>query len=356
MDIEKKIKKNVLLKDLTTFRIGGKTKYFLEAGSKEEVSMAVQWAQEKGVPFFVLGAGSNTLVSDRKFNGLVIKVQSSKFKVQSYDEKPIVVGKSEPFKVIETEAGVPLGKIVGLALQNNLTGMEWAMGIPGTVGGAIYGNAGAFGKIMGDAVEEVNVIDIFALEYSLRHPERSEGSLNRDSSAALSGLRMTDAVRSIKKEECGFGYRESIFKHNKNLIILSAKIKLKTGDKAEIEKKMKEYFQKKKQTQPLEYFSVGSIFKNQELGIKNQELLEKFPELKQFKEKKVIPAAWLIEKCGLKGKQIGKAQISNKHSNFIVNMANAKAKDVKKLIDLIKKTVKKKFIIDLEEEIQYLNF
>jgi len=310
-----KLKKNFLLKNLTTFRIGGKAQYFFEARNKEEIIEVLQWVQQKKLPFFVLGGGSNVLINDKKYKGLVIKIQESGIRNQESG--------------IEVEAGVSLGRLVGLAKQEGLAGMEWAMGIPGTVGGAVYGNAGSFGQSMADAVESVEAIDFGNQE-----------------------LR----IRNYEKEECGFGYRDSIFKHNKNLIILSVKIKLQTGNKEQIENKMKDFFILKKQTQPIEYYSAGSIFKNQELGIKNQELLEKFPELKKFQEKNFIPTAWFIDKAGLKTKQIGRAQISNKHSNFIVNMGGARALDVKKLIDLIKKKIKKEFNVVLTEEVQYLGF
>ena len=155
-------------------------------------------------------------------------------------------------------------------------------------------------------------------------------------------------------KKCKFGYRDSAFKRNKNLIILSVQIQLKKGKKSEIQRKIREYLNHRKETQPLDFPSAGSIFKNYELRIKKYELIKKFPELKNFNKKGQIPAAWLIEKCDLKGKKIGKAKISEKHGNFILNLGGAKAKDVKKLIDFAKKSVKKKFGIVLKEEIQYL--
>jgi len=293
MDTQNKLKKEISLKELTTFRIGGKAKYFLEASNKEEVIEAIKWAKENSLPFFILGGGSNVLINDKKYKGLVIKLQTTNYKLLTNS--------------MEVGAGLALGKIVGLALQNSLAGMEWAMGIPGTIGGAVYGNAGAFNQSISDAIEEVEVID----------------SKNQE-------LR----IKNYKKEECGFGYRDSIFKRDKNLIILSVKIKLQLGNKKEIENKMNEYFQKKKQTQPLEFFSAGSIFKNPE----------------KFK------AGELIEKTGLKGKRIGGVEISQKHANFIVNNGRGASRDAKKLIDLIKKQANKKFNIVLEEEIQLINF
>lgn len=285
------LKKDFSLKDLTTFKIGGKTKYFFEAKSQDQIIEAVKWAQQKKLPFFVLAGGSNVLISDKKYKGLVIKIKTESLEIKD--------------NIIEADAGVSLGKLVGFALQNNLTGMEWAIGIPGTLGGAVYGNTGSFKMSISDNLEEVKALEV-----------------------------KTGEIKIFKKAECNFDYRNSIFKQQKNLIILSAKIKLSTGNKIEIENKMKDFFNQKKKVQPLEYYSAGSVFKNSE----------------NF-------SAWeLIEKSGLKGKQIGKVQISNQHSNFIVNMGLGKANDVKKLINLIKKQVKKKFNIVLEEEIQFFNF
>ena len=163
-------------------------------------------------------------------------------------------------------------------------------------------------------------------------------------------------IANLKNRDCKFGYRDSIFKRNQNSIILSAVLQLKRGKRTEIKRKIQEYLDYRIKTQPLNFPSAGSIFKNQKSKIKNQNLLKKFPELNEFNKKGEIPAGYLIEKCGLKGKRIGGAKISEKHANFILNFKNAKAKDIFKLIKLIKQKVKKKFKIDLEEEIQYLGF
>ena len=157
-------------------------------------------------------------------------------------------------------------------------------------------------------------------------------------------------IKKSKNKDCHFGYRDSVFKHNKNLIILSATFRLKKEKKEEIQKKIKEYLNHRKETQPLNLPSAGSIFENPpgfsagELGEEDESSSSSFA------------AARLIEKCGLKGKRIGNAEISEIHANFIVNLGKGKAKEVKKLINLIKKTVKNKFGIELEEEIQYIGF
>ena len=258
------IKRNVVLAKYTTFRIGGKAKYFFVAKNKDEIIKAVKWAKNKNLPFFILGGGSNLLVSDKGYRGLVIKY------------------------------GIPLSSYV-------LKNLDWAVGIPGTIQGAVYGNAGAFGKSMEDNVKSVEVFDI-----------------------------KTNKIKIFKNKDCRFSYRNSVFKKNKNLIIISAKIKFQKSNPD----KIKQYLNYKKDTQPLNFPSAGSIFKNP----------------------KGFTAGELVEKCGLNGKRIGDVKVSEKHANFIVNLGNGKAKDVIKLIKLIKTKVKNKFKINLEEEIQFLGF
>ncbi len=289
------IQKDVSLKDYTTFKVGGPAKYFFVARTKEDLIKAVKVAKKLKLPLFILGGGSKLLVSDKGFEGLVIKIQNSKFKIQNENSK----GK------IFCEAGILLSFLVSVAAKKSFTGLEWAIGIPGTAGGAIYGNAGAFGKSMAEIVKEVEAIDIKNLK-----------------------------IKKLKNKECKFGYRDSIFKRKKNLIILSVNLQLEKGDKKEIKKKIREYLKYRKETQPLNFPSAGSIFKNPS----------------------GFSAGELIEKCHLKGKRIGNAQISKKHANFILNLGNAKAEDIEKLIKLAKKEVKNKFGIELKEEIQFLGF
>jgi UDP-N-acetylmuramate dehydrogenase len=278
MKLEKllpEIKRNVLLKNYTAFKIGGRAKYFFVAKTKDDLVKTILVARKLKLPFFILGGGSNLLVSDRGFNGLVIKY------------------------------GQPLSSYV-------LKGLEWAVSIPGTVQGAVYGNAGAFGKSMADVVEQVEVFDA-----------------------------KTGKVKIFKNKDCHFAYRNSIFKKKKNLIILSVKIKSKKSNP----QKIKQYLDYRKKTQPLSFFSAGSVFKNPP------------PEQSPVRRKSAgFSAGELIEKCNLKGKRVGDAQISEKHANFIINLGNAKAREVKKLINLVKKQVKDRFKIGLEEEICYLGF
>jgi UDP-N-acetylmuramate dehydrogenase len=312
------VQKNVLLKNYTTFEIGGPAKYFFVAKSKEDLVKAVKLAKKLKLPIFILGGGSNLLVSDKGFKGLVIKMQNEKIKIKNDNAKS---------KMIHVDAGAALSALVGFAAENSFKGFEWAVGIPGaTVGGAIFGHAQAFGEKISDEIENVGALDIKTLK-----------------------------VKNLTKKQCRFSLKDSIFKKNRNLIIISAVFKLKKKDKKEIQKKIAGCLNYRKKRHPMTFPSAGSVFVNPEVKINlPRRLLERFPELKEFVKKRVIPAGYLIEKCGLKGKKIGKAQISEKHANFIINLGGAKAKDVLKLIKLAKKTVKKSFGINLEEEIQYL--
>lgn len=303
------VQKDILLKNHTTFRIGGRAKYFFAARNREDLILAVRAAKRLKLPFFILGAGSNLLVSDRGYNGLVIKTQNLKFKTQIHNSK---------LKIF-CEAGTPLAKLVKLSIEKGYSGLEWAAGIPGTVGGAICGNAGAFGKSMESIVKEIEAFDV-----------------------------KSGKVKVLKNKDCKFAYRDSIFRRNKNLIIISATVHLKRGNKGKIKNKTKEYLNYRKRNQPLNFPSAGSVFINAP-GFSAGQLGEK-----DKSSSSAFAAARLIEKCGLKGRRIGRVKISEKHANFIVNLGQGKAKDVKKLINLIKQMVKRKFGIVLKEEIRFL--
>jgi UDP-N-acetylmuramate dehydrogenase len=303
------VKKNILLKNHTTFRIGGLAKYFFSAQTKKDLILAVKVAKKNRLPFFVLGGGSNLLVSDAGYGGLVIKNKTENFKIKK--EKII------------SESGVPLGRIIGAAIKKGLGGLEEGSGIPGTVGGAVYGNAGwPKGKwAIGDLVEKVEI------------------------------LWPNGKTEKVGKRWLSFNYRNSRLKKIKinKPIILEVVLKLKKRKIKDLKKKEQEILMIRNGKIPAG-FSAGSIFKNPKgffagkLGEEN-----KFSSLS-------FTAAQMIEKCGLKGKRIGSVKISEKHANFIVNLGQGKAKDVKKLIELAKKRVKNKFGIDLEEEICYLGF
>lgn len=306
------LRKNVLLKNYTTFRIGGPARYFLKAETKKDLIQAIRIAKRHNLPFFILGGGSNLLVSDKGFGGIVIKTQLSDYQIKG----------SEIF----TEAGTTLSLLVHESAKRNLTGFEWAAGIPGTIGGAVRGNAGAFGGETKDVVKEVEVLNLKNLK-----------------------------TENIKNSDCQFGYRESIFKKRRNFIILSVILKLEKNNKKKIKETTKKYLIYRKERHPQEP-SAGSVFKNIGIDKLKRDFLKKFPKAKKVIKEKTLPAAFLINQCQLTGKKIGKAQISKDHPNFIINVGDARAEDVKKLINLTKKKVKSKFGIILKEEIHFLGF
>lgn len=301
-----------------TFKIGGPARYFFVAKNYEEIMKAAEAANELGIKIFVLSGGSNVLFADTGFDGLVVKVNSSRFIVHSVDCK------------IETDAGVMLAEIVKAAAENSLSGLEWAAGIPGTVGGAVRGNAGAYGKATGDTVEEVEATETKG--------EKIE-------------------VRNFNNEDCKFGYRESIFKREGG-IILKVVFKLVPGDKNKIKEEMDKIFAARDGKIPREP-SAGSFMKNVEVTdeivkIIKEKIHEDVPA--DYIQKGKIPAAWLITQCDLKGKQIGGAKISEKHANFIVNAGGASAADVIALASLVKMEVRDKTGIQLHEEVEYVGF
>ncbi|HPO06589.1 MAG TPA: UDP-N-acetylmuramate dehydrogenase [Candidatus Pacearchaeota archaeon] len=288
------IKQNEPLANHCTYRIGGPARVLFLAANEREIIAGIETAEENRFKMMILGGGSNILFSDRGFDGLVLKLANNFIKIAEEKENRAVV---------LAGAGAPLAALVKFALDNSLAGMEWAAGIPGTAGGAIRGNAGAFGREIGAAVLRVRALEI-------------------------SGKSIVPAI--VGKEDCAFGYRESVFKRNKNLVITAAKFVLEKGNANEIADKIKECAEKKRISQPLDFPSAGSVFKNPEGFF----------------------AAKIIEDCGLKGRSAGGAQISEKHANFIVNRGNARADDVLALIAQIKAAAKEKFAVDLKEEIE----
>jgi UDP-N-acetylmuramate dehydrogenase len=308
------VKENILLSDFTSYKIGGPAKYFFVAKNLDDLIRALRVASEFRIPVFILGGGSNLLVSDKGFNGLVIKISISQIEIKG---KKAYVG-----------AGVNLTKTAYALAEKGLSGLEWAAGIPGaTVGGAIYGHAQAFGDRISDVVKSVQAVNLETLK-----------------------------TVELSKEQCKFSLKNSIFKKGKNLVIISAILEFKKKTPVKVKEKIKENLKYRKSRHPLKFPSAGSSFVNPETKVKNKNLLIKFPELVQYNERGLIPAGYLITKCGLAGKKIGNAQISQMHANFIINLGVAKAKDVLKLLVLAKKKVKNKFGISLEQEVQMVGF
>lgn len=309
MSIE--IQKNILLAPLTTFKIGGPAKFFIEAENEDEIIEALRFAKKNEEKIFILAGGSNILVSDSGFNGVVIRVTNRDLEVEG--------------NKITCGSGVSLSSLVQFSIENSLSGMEWAAGIPGTVGGAIRGNAGAFGGQISDSIDLVNFISI--PDYNLK-----EASV----------------------DACSFGYRKSIFKESPSQIIFSATFKLGNGNREKSEEEINDIIAKRKEKQP-RFPSPGSFFQNPE--VERNSVIDAFEKSMETKCKdRKVPAGWLIEEVGLKGKSIGGAKVSDEHANFIINTGKATAEDVIILSSLIKQKVRSQFNIQLKEEIQLVGF
>ncbi len=304
------IKKNYSLASLTTFKIGGPAKYYLETKDIEKLQEVIKFCKENNIDFKVIGGGSNFLVNDSGYGGLIIKYINRN--IDLIDD------------VFKVGSGVILLNFVNYTLEKGYAGQESLAGIPGTVGGAIYGNAGAYGKSIGDLIKSVKIID-------------EDGD-----------------IKILSSEDCNFEYRKSVFSLLK-CIILDAEIVLKKKDNEEEKEIAKNNIIVRAEKHPLDMPNLGSWFKNVALTDEIKEKLKDF-DLSKFEKYKKIPAAFLIESAGLKGYQIGGAQMSEKHANFLVNKDQASAEDVVNLSKYVEEQVKEKYDIQLEEEVQYIGF
>lgn len=308
----------VSLKNYSNYKIGGQARHFYVGKNADSLAAAVEKARKEKLPIFILGGGTNLLISDAGVDGLVLKPEINKLQVTG--------------SKIQVGAGVLVSDLLDFCIERGLSGLEWAGGLPGTVGGAIRGNAGAFGGEIKDMLNEAISLDI-------------------------SGNPPAGGAKTVKRNNagCKFGYRDSVFKKNDGKeIVLEATLILKKGNKNAIRQAIEEKIEYRREHQPLEHPNIGSIFKNVDLRLVPKKLREEFASVIKTDPFPVVPAAHLISECGLKGVSWGGAMISPKHPNFIVNILDAKANDVKTLIKLIKYAVKEKFGIKLGEEIQYV--
>ncbi len=271
----------------TTFKIGGNADAYIKVNSLSKLSAILKECRQSEVDYMILGNGSNLLVSDEGIKGAVIRLDGDFRQITLIDDTIIYCG-----------AGASLAYLCKFALKCGLTGLEFAWGIPGTVGGAVFMNAGAYDGEMKQVVHSVSHIS-------------PEGEIGR-----------------TEKENLEFGYRTSVYRSN-NMIITGVTLKLEKGNPDEIRRKMDDFLERRSTKQPLEYPSAGSVFKRPEGAF----------------------AGALIEQCGLKGKMCGGAQVSEKHAGFIINKSNATAKDVRNLISEIQSTVSEKTGYNLECEL-----
>lgn len=285
-------KGNVLISEplnkYTTFKIGGPADYFLEPLDRADLINLIKYLNEINYPYVIMGNGSNVLISDNGFRGCVINLEYGFNRIKIEDTK------------VYAEAGIKLSKLVDVCIENSLVGLENLAGIPGTLGGAIIMNAGAYGSEISDHVTQVEVL-------------------------------VDNKIKLLTKKQCGFSYRKSNLEKS---IVVSASFILTKGDKVKAKEKRRELILKRNESQPVNLPNAGSIFKNPEGNF----------------------AGKLIEEAGLKGVTIGGAKVSEKHANFIVNYNNATADDVIKLISLIQEEVFTQFGVKLELEIKLLGF
>jgi len=306
------VKTNELLSKHTTFKIGGPADFFVTIDSTEDAVACLTYLDENGVDYFILGGGSNMLVSDDGFRGVAVRIKAQ--------------NKSVEDTLVIADAGCITVDIAQFSMQHNLTGFEWGVGVPGTIGGAVRGNAGAMGSTMKDNVKKISIYkDGEVLEYS--------------------------------NEECQFGYRSSRIKKEGGLV-LQVWLELTKTEDTSLMKKALEYLNYRNTTQPRGYASTGCIFKNADAETNKVQLLKYFDEtdekVQQFLQVGKISAGWLVEQAGMKGQTVGGAQVSDVHGNFVINMGTATANDVTTLINQIKQAVYNAFEIQLEEEIQII--
>lgn len=291
--LEKFLEKNQILKDEpmkkhTSFRIGGNADYFVIVKNIEQLKNVLKVCKEESINYFIIGNGTNLLVTDKGIRGVVIKLKLEDINIEFNGENAI----------IEVEAGYSLIKLSKFASENSLEGLEFACGIPGTVGGAIRMNAGAYGGEMKDVIISTKYIDI-------------DGN-----------------IKEMNLAEHDFSYRKSIFE-KMPYIILSTKIKLKKGNKDVIKMKMEENNKSRFSKQPIEYPSAGST----------------------FKRKEGISTAQLIDESGLKGYSVGDAEVSIKHAGFLINKKDATFSDMEKLINYVKEVIYQNYNIKIELEV-----
>ncbi len=309
------IQKDISLENYNSFRVKCRARFFFEAKKEKDLIEITTFAKKEKIPFFILGGGTNVLFLFKEYKGIIIKPNLKNISLTETSTKKEVK--------VKAGAGLLLSKLVAFSKEHNLSGLEWAIGIPGTIGGALYDNSGAFGKSIGDIVSLVKCFDL-----------------------------KKEKIIFLKNKECFFNYKDSIFKRNRNLIILSLEIRLKKDKKEKIEQEINRNLRYRIKNHPLKHPSAGSIFKNFLIkDLKNTSKIRNILEEFRSKKKEFLPTAYLIDKLGLKGFKSGGAEISEKHANFIINKGNAQGKDIEKLILMIRKKVKEKYGLDLEEEI-----
>ena len=306
------IRENIPLAPLTTFQIGGPAAYLVEVRSEDDLRAALSFAREKNLPFFVLALGSNVLISDKGYHGVVFLMRN----------ETICIGEER----IEAGAGASLQSLLRSAMRSDLAGMENLAGVPGSVGAAVRGNAGAFGSEMKDFV-----LSVRALNTASGHMEE------------------------FANADCQFGYRWSIFKKRSELIITSVVVRFRKGSGVESERKMSAIIAQRNRKQIQDIRSAGSFFVNPTVSDPSvRDAFEK-DAATQSKEGRV-PAGWLLNRVGLRGTKIGGVLASEMHPNYFINTGSATAEDVIMLSGIAKTKVRDQFGVQLHEEVTLVGF
>ena len=302
------VKYNEPMSKHTSFRVGGNADIFATVDSEEKLTKVVEIAKNTSMPITIVGNGTNLLVKDGGIRGLVIKYIANDYSIIDTEE---IKDKSNlrefeennnKCKIVKVSSGMTNARLAKILLDNSLTGFEFLAGVPGTIGGALVMNAGAYGGEIKDIVLKTKYLDLD-----------------------------TGEIKTIESNEHKFEYRKSIFQ-TLNCVILETTLKLQIGNKEQIEEKMQEYSKKRRESQPLDMPSAGSTFKRGDNFI----------------------TAKLIDESGLKGYSIGGAEVSTKHAGFIVNKGNATAKDIIDLINYVKEKVYEKFGKEIHEEVKII--
>lgn len=299
----------------TSFRTGGAARLYGVFSNPSRVIELVEAAESAQIPWSVYGGGSNLLVADEGYEGVLIQMANRGLEIQE--------------TTVRVESGMITALLARKTVEAGLTGLEWSIGVPGTVGGALYGNAGCYGGETKDYLQSVDVYDVVRKER-----------------------------RSIPVAECAYGYRESRFKKERFIIFGATFVLTKSPDPVASRERLEQIMRERKEKQPLDQSSAGCAFKNVEFADDAQvALLERevtIPE--SMRAHHILGAGWLVDQAGLLGARVGEVEVSQKHGNFLVNKGHARAQDVVSLISLIKRKVRDEFGIELQEEVQYLGF
>ena len=302
---------NVSLAQFTSFKVGGPAQYFYRAKTADDAIDAIVIARSQRIAYIVISGGSNIVVNNKGFDGLIVKMENATCEIAGAQ--------------VTAGAGLSMAVMAQKTVEAGLSGVEWAIGVPGKIGGSVYGNAGCFGRDMSMNLNQVRVI-----------------------------YEQDEAVWMDAKQ-CQFGYRDSLFKKHPEWIILEAEFEFEQGNPEQGRKKLLEYSAYRKEKQPQGVQTAGSFFKNPDISEISAEVLQDAQDAGVIRNNK-IPAGWLIDRAGCLGKRIGNVGVSDKHGNFFVNHGAGTAEEIIMLASFVTQHVRDQFGVQLREEVHYIGF